>query len=270
MSGVYRYDGTFAGLLTLLAHLLPKRILPDAISIDPPLQQGLFDEVITIETNRQHVEEFWAELEKRLTPSCLSHIRQAFLADQIGREMMICRYLLLSWEVGKQIGGLLAHPHVTPLWKLSRQVGGEAHRYKGFVRFQETGGGFFYSAISPGHWILSLIAPHFAARFADQHWVIHDMNHGEGIVHDRHRREWLILPMEINHEPDLTPAEERFQALWRSYFNTLAIAARENLRLQRSKVPLKVRPWLVEFAQGRSSNDPFLVCVTDYNVIPDK
>jgi probable DNA metabolism protein len=249
MGGAYRYDGTFAGLLTLLAHLLPKRILPDLISVDPPPQQSLFDKVTSIETDQELVEKFWAELEKRLTPSCLSQIRRAFIANQTGRELMICRYLQLAWEVGKKIGGMLAHPHVTPLWKLSQQAGREAHRYKGFVRFQETGGGFFYSAISPDHRILSLIATHFAARFADQHWVIHDMNHGEGIVYDRHRREWLILPMEINHEPDLTPAEERFQALWRSYFTTLAIAERENLRLQRSKVPLKVRPWLVEFAK---------------------
>ena len=250
MSGMFRYDGTFAGLLTLLDHILPNRILPDAIIVDPPLQQSLFAEVTIIETNHEQVEEFWVALTKRLTPSCCNHIMRAFLADQTGRELMICRYLLLAWEVGKKIGGMLAHPHVTPLWKLSQQVGGEAHRYMGFIRFQETGGGFFYSAISPDHRILSLIAPHFAARFSDQHWVIHDMHHDEGIVFDRHRRKWLILPMESNHEPDLTAAEERFQALWRSCFTTLAISERENLRLQRSKVPLKVRPWLVEFSQG--------------------
>ena len=247
MGGDYRYDGTFAGLLTLLAHLMPERILPDAIGIDPPHQQSLFAGVTFIETDKELVEDFWGELTKRIAPAGLSHIRRTFLAEHPERELMICRYLQLEWEVGKKIGGMLAHPHVTPLWKLSQQVAGEAHRYKGFVRFQETGGGLFYAAISPGHRILSLIAPHFAARFSDQHWVIHDMAHGEGIVHDRLRREWLILPMVINAEPDLTPAEVRFQALWRSYFTTLAIAERENLRLQRSKVPLKVRPWLVEF-----------------------
>ena len=51
----------------------------------------------------------------------------------------------------------------------------------------------------------------------------------------------------MNGEPDPTQAEEQFQALWRSYFTTLAIAERENIRRQRSRVPLKIRPWLVEF-----------------------
>ena len=250
MNGVYRYDGTFAGLLTLLARLLPNRILPDAIGTDPPPQQSLFAHVTAVETDHQLVEEFCAELSRRLTPSCRNRIRRVFLADHPERELMICRYLLLAWETGRKIGEMLAHPHVAPLWKLAQQVGREAHRYLGFVRFQEVGGGFYYAAISPDHRILSLIAPHFAARFSDQQWVIHDVKHGEGIVHDRHRREWLMLPMELHDEPDPTPAEERFQALWRSYFTTLAIAERENLRLQQGKVPLKVRPWLVEFAKG--------------------
>ena len=249
MRGIYGYDGTFAGLLTLMAHLLPNRILPDAINVDPPPQQDLFAELTTIETDQELVEKFLADLRRRVAPSGIVHIHRAFLSGMANRELMICRYLLLAWEVGKKIGGMLAHPHVTPLWKLSQQVGGEAHRFKGFVRFQETEGGFFYSAISPDHRVLSLIAPHFAARFTDQHWVIHDMRHGEGIIHDRLRREWLILPMEVNREPDLTTAEKRFQALWKSYFTTLAIAERKNLLLQRSKVPLKVRPWLVEFAK---------------------
>jgi probable DNA metabolism protein len=250
MGGVYRYDGTFSGLLTVAALLLTERIIPDAISVDAPLQQNLFADVIIVETDPELIEKFRGELAKRLTPSSLKLIRRSFLADQPGREMMIYHYLMLAWEIGKQIGGMLAHPHVEPLWKLSQKVGSEAHRYKGFVRFQETTGGFFYSAISPDHRILPLIAPHFAARFADQHWLIHDMHHGEGIIHDRILRKCLILPMEIDGDPDLTRAEERFQALWRSYFSSIAISERENLRLQRSKVPLKVRPWLVEFARG--------------------
>jgi probable DNA metabolism protein len=136
---------------------------------------------------------------------------------------------------------------VVPFRKLSQQVGREAHRYLGFVRFQEVTGGFYYGAIAPDHRVLPLIARHFAARFGDQQWVIHDVRHGEGIVHDRNRGEWLILPMDAHDQPELTPTEERFQELWRRYFATLAIAERQNLHLQQSKVPLKVRPWLVEF-----------------------
>jgi probable DNA metabolism protein len=247
MSGVYRYDGSFSGLLTVMARLLPQRTVPDAIGIDPPQQQSLFCEAIDVATDERLVEQFWTELIARLTPGCLHRIRQVFLADYPERELLICRYLLLAWEKGRGVAGMLAHPQVAPLWKLAQQVGHEAHRYLGFVRFQEVNGGFYYSAIAPDHRILPLIAPHFAARFSDQQWVIHDQNHGEGIVYDRRQRHWLLLPMERHAKPDLTPDEEHFQQLWRSYFTTLAIDERQNLGLQQGKVPLKVRPWLVEF-----------------------
>ncbi len=247
MGGVYRYDGTFAGLLTVLARLVPRRTPAEAIGIDPPEQQSLFAGVTSVATDEDLAERFWGALCRRLTPPCRDQLLRAFLADHPEREILICRYCLLAWETGRAIGGMLAHPDVAPLWKLAQQVGHEAHRYLGFVRFREVEGGFYYSAISPDHRILPLIARHFAARFRDQQWVIHDVKHGEGIVYDRGPREWLLLPMERHGEPDITPAEDLFQELWRSYFSTLAIDERKNLKLQQGKVPLKVRPWLVEF-----------------------
>jgi probable DNA metabolism protein len=247
MGGIYRYDGSFAGLLTLLGEIVPGGITPDAIDVDLPAQGDLFTTVTTVATDEELAEKFWMELSSRLTPACRHQVRTVFLADHPQREMIICRFLLLGWEVGKNIGNLLAHPHVEPLWKLSQQVGREAHRYLGFVRFQEVTGGFYYGAIAPDHRVLPLIARHFVDRFGDQQWVIHDVRHGEGIVYDRYRSQWLTLPMEAHDQPELTPSEERFQELWRRYFATLAIAERQNLQLQQSKVPLKVRPWLVEF-----------------------
>lgn len=247
MACSYRYDGTFAGLLTILAHLLPQQILPEAICVEPPQQQGLFTETTVIATDEAAGERFWNELTRKLPASGSHQIRLAFLSDRPEREMLICRYCLLAWQTGPKIGGMLTHPDVAPIWKLAQQVGREAHRYLGFVRFQEVTGGFYYAAISPDHRILPIIAPHFAARFRDQHWVIHDVRHGEGIVFDRRQRQWLLLPMEAQAKPDVTQAEEQFQALWREYFTTLAIEERKNMQLQQSKVPLKARPWLVEF-----------------------
>jgi probable DNA metabolism protein len=251
MSGTYRYDNTFAGLLTVLAHLLPQGIIPDSIGVGQPAQQGLFSDVTTIDTDADQAEAFWKSLEQRLVPASLKLIRMVFLSDHPKREMLIYRYCRLALECGKDIGGMLPHPHVDPLWKLARQVGREAHRYLGFVRFQEVRDDFYYAAIAPDHRILPLIAAHFATRFSDQQWVIHDTKRGEGLLHNKERSECALLPMEAHEEPELTTEEERFQELWRRYFTTLAIKERKNLKLQTSKVPLKVRPWLVEFAQAK-------------------
>jgi probable DNA metabolism protein len=137
MAGHYRYDGTVAGLLTLLARLLPDRIQPDAISVEPPAQTSLFAGVVEVDTDEEVAAAFWGELEGRLPPSGLQQLRLALLAEQPERELIICRYCRLVWQQGKGAGAMLAHPQVAPLWKLARQVGREAHRWIGFVRFRE-------------------------------------------------------------------------------------------------------------------------------------
>lgn len=248
MGGIYRYDGSSAGLLTLLAITVPLGVLPDAICVAPPPQESLFCQVTVVDTDPLLAEKFRDGLVRRLSSPSLRQLRLAWHGDHPQREMLICSYLLLAWRMGKSTSGMLTHPSVAPLWKLAQQVGREAHRYLGFVRFRETSGGFYYAPISPDHRVLPLIADHFAARFGDQPWVLHDLRHGEGIVHDSSRRQWLLLPMETSGDPELTPAEKQFQSLWRSYFATLAIDERRNLPLQQGKVPLKVRHWLVEFS----------------------
>ncbi|ACM18741.1 hypothetical protein Geob_0372 [Geotalea daltonii FRC-32] len=247
MGGDYCYDGSDAGLLTLLADIVPRGIEPRTIGVEPPQQEDLFAAPVLVATDQELAERFWVELTRRLPPVSLEQLHRAWYADHPGRELVICRFMLLVWREGGRAGAMLAHPYVVPLWKLAQQVGREAHRYLGFVRFQETTSGYYYASLEPDHRVLSLIAGHFADRFRDQHWVIHDVRHGEGIVYDCTRRRWLLLPMMTEGDPELTPAEETFQRLWRSYFAVLAIGERENLAMQQGKVPLKVRPWLVEF-----------------------
>lgn len=253
MGGHYCYDGTFAGLLCVLARLVPRGQVPETIGTEPPPQQGLFAAVTTVATDEEEAARFWEELAHRLPASGLRQLRLAFLADRPGRELLICRFLQLAWQEGRRTNSLLAHPDVAPLWQLAQQVGREAHRYLGFVRFREVTDGFYFAAIAPDHRILPLIATHFADRFRDQQWVIHDERHGEGLLFDPKERQWRLLPMERHHEPETTRAEEAFQALWQRYFAVLAIKERENPQLQQGKVPLKVRPWLVEFGVPESN-----------------
>jgi probable DNA metabolism protein len=247
MTCQYCYDGSLAGLLTLYARLLPEQVAVERISATLLEQQGLFNSEICIATDQAVAEAFWQRLTKRLSGNSLKLLRRCLLADHPQQELLIYNYLLLEADQGRRIDGMLAHPAVAPIWKLSQQVGREAHRYLGFIRFQQLQGGLYYASIAPDHRILLLIGAHFAERFSDQQWVIHDQRHGEGILYDAEKKEWLLLPMEVTARPDVTPEEAQFQALWRSYFATLAIPERTNQKLQQGKVPFKARIFLTEF-----------------------
>lgn len=243
----YCYDGSLAGLLTLYARLLPERVTVEQISTAPLAQQGMFSTEVHVATDQAVAEAFWQRLTKRLSDNSLKLLRRCLLGDHPQQELLLYHYLLLEAEQGRKIDGMLAHPAVAPAWKLAQQVAREAHRYLGFVRFQQLQGGLYYAAIAPDHRILLLIGAHFSERFSDQQWVIHDQRHNEGILYDAEKKEWLLLPMEVTPQPDVTPEETQFQQLWRSYFTTLAIPERRNLKLQQGKVPLKVRECLTEF-----------------------
>lgn len=177
---ILRYDGTFAGFLTSVSLARERGLEPEAIADREPEQQGLFAAVESVATSRDRADELYRLIRRTLPPSAMQTFRYAFQSCEPGREILLFRYLQLGLATGAQFGAMLAHEAVIPVWKLARAVGREAHRYKGLVRFRQVEGDVWYAAIEPDHRILPLIAPHFAARFADQRWIIHDPRRGGG------------------------------------------------------------------------------------------
>ena len=243
---IYTYDGTFEGFLTALATARERREKTVEMTRTPPLQGGLFAELVDIETAPDRALGFFDEIGAKISPFACRTLYHAFLSDVAGMEMDLFRYLELGWQVGGRLDSLLTHNDVQPVHRLARKVVYEAHRMKGFVRFKEVGEGFYYAQLEPDHRILSLIAPHFSERFRDQHWIIHDIGRGEAIIYDAARKEWAPVEMELCGTPEFTAKELLCQELWKRYFDRIAIEERKNPRLQGSKLPLKYRKHLVE------------------------
>jgi probable DNA metabolism protein len=243
----YIYDGTFEGLLTVLAAARDTGNVPDDITPVHPHCGGLFQRVEEVGTEPELAAQFAAEIERRISPGALKTISRAFLAGAPGGEMLICRYLDLGLQVGSRLGNMLGHERVAPVNALARTVAREAHRMKGFVRFREVRDGFYYAPLEPDHDVLPLIARHFVDRFHNQHWVIHDLRRGRGIIYDAGRRGWMLTDIVLDGVPGLTEREIDFQALWRRCFEQLVVRERLNLKLQSSRLPRKHRRHLVEF-----------------------
>lgn len=240
------YDGTFDGFMSTLAVCYRKKIVPNGISFDPPY--GLFADFEQVETDVASSDMMQATLVQRLGPAALRTVSHAFRSDAPGKEMMIWNYLQLGREKGRKLTAMLSHEAVLAVNALAFRVRHEAHRLKGFVRFQEVKEGFYYAAIEPDHDVLDLIAQHFADRFHDQHWVIHDLRREKAIIYDRKRREWLAVPFVADSSPNVSEREGEFLALWQTFFAAVTIDNRKNLSLQRRKVPGRYRRHLPEFS----------------------
>lgn len=242
----YLYDGTFEGFLSAMATVREKGGRPADIARTAPPQGGLFAELAAIETAPERALGFFDEMAVQISPFACRTLYHAFLSDVAGVEMILFRYLELGWRVGGRLDSLLTRDEVRQVHRLARKVRYEAHRMMGFVRFKEVAGGFYYAQLEPDHRILPLVAPHFSRRFRDQHWIIHDLRRGEGIVYDAGRKEWAQTEIDLCGMPEFTAKEELCQELWRRYFDRIAIEERKNPKLQRSKLPFKYRKHLVE------------------------
>lgn len=242
----YLYDGTFEGFLTALSLALER---PEDCAIaregGAGAEAGLFSEFVNAGTEPARAAAMREFFGRRGSAESWHHARYAFLSERPGAEEAVLAYARLIKEKGAAADNMLADDRVKRVHDLSRSVGGEAHMFKGFVRFSELADKTLYSKIEPEHNILPLITGHFRARLAAFSWIIHDARRGRAAFH----RDGGIIYAPITQQRALEFAggEAQVQALWRHFFKTAAIKERTNPKLQRQNVPLKYRKHLTEF-----------------------
>ncbi|RPH99412.1 MAG: DNA metabolism protein [Calditrichaeota bacterium] len=247
MMAIYSYDGTFMGLMSLIGFLEDKQINPVAICDKNDLVTDLFEEQEDIKTDEKRARELIGRIVDHICEPAFDRIVYGFLSQINGFEMAIFNYLHLGLTAGENVERLAGDRRVAPLRRLSLRVGREVHRLKGFVRFAQLADGVYYAQIRPDHDVLPLLAPHFVQRFADQHWVLHDLNRSRAAMYDTHQCEIVILAAADS--LCFAENESHFRDSWRRYFQTIAIAERKNRRLQQQFMPRRYWPYLTEMAE---------------------
>ena len=150
----------------------------------------------------------------------------------------------------RRIMEYLTHPQVERVFELSRTVGGEAHSYKGFLRFKELLNGVLYAEISPKNQILTCLAPHFAERLPRENWMIHDKCHQMFVVHETGKQWVLVWDEGFDMDTvscNVSEREREFARLWRGFCEAIAIESRENPGCQMGHLPLRYRGEMTEF-----------------------
>ena len=143
----------------------------------------------------------------------------------------------------------LGHPKVEKVFELSRSVGGEAHNYKGFLRFRELENGVLYAEITPKNQVLTCIAPHFSDRLPFENWMIYDKTHRMFVVHEA-KKKWVLVwdeGVDLSISDRISEKEKEYANLWKRFCKTIAIKERTNPRCQLQHLPLRYRPDMVEW-----------------------
>ena len=230
---IYVYDGSFPGFLCCVHECVYSHTLPAGIYRADEAPLTLFESV-TIPTDRQKSERVLASIPAKISPAALSLIQTVFLSCLGQKELFMLKFLLRGYREGGKIVGMLGDPDVAPLLKSERHLLGEAHLLKGFVRFSDYGGALA-GTITPKNFILPFIADHFTLRYDDEDFMIFDKTHKAALVYQNRRRE--IISLERVDFPAVSESEARYRALWKKFYDTVAIEARINPKCRMTHMP---------------------------------
>ena len=243
---IYRYDGSFDGLLTCVFESYYRHEMPDAI-LSPDEEQTMLFEARRVETDYAKSERVLRGVISRISPEAADFIRMAHLSCVFDRDRRILAFLRLGFSVGPGVMNRLADARVNALMSGVRYLEREAHHYMGFVRFTEIDG-VLASVIQPKNRVLPLIDPHFSDRFNAERFIIHDASHRCALMHMPGCSR--IVPMDALRVTTSSPRELQVQALWKRFHETIAIEGRLNPQLQRNNLPLHFRPEMTEFQRN--------------------
>lgn len=240
---VYCYDGSGDGLLCCIFDAYARHEMPLAIWSKEVGEPSLFS-VHLVASDPAHAYRVKTAIETKIGPMALEWIRGAFLSDLEEKELHILRFVQLGMNLGPEVTRMLSDDRVDIIYKSARRLVGEAHLLKGFVRFSDLGG-VLAAEIEPKNQVLPLLASHFRQRLPGECFMIYDRTHHQALVYAK--GESRILEVEQWEMPSANRAEQAYRKLWRRFYDTIAIQARENPKCRQTHMPKRFWGCMTEF-----------------------
>ncbi|VBB05879.1 sam 7 link chp: probable dna metabolism protein [Lucifera butyrica] len=247
---IYHYDGSFDGLLCCVFESYEKRELPLDILLTGGSQSGLFSGK-EIPTELPKAGRVLASIPKKMGTAALDFVRHAFLTCLPQKELTILQFLRLGYRYGPSVINMLTNETVNTLFKAVKHLERESHLLKGFLRFSIFNN-VLVGEIAPKNYVLPLLVQHFCERYPEERFLIHDKNHGMGLVYQPYQS--AVIPITALELPAADAEEQRFRELWQLFYDTIAIKERYNPTCRMSHMPKRYWESMTEFS--RTSNTP--------------
>lgn len=250
---VYRFDGSFAGLLCAAGRAAGGGF-GDRAELGFAAREsgcGLFDAVVDVECSRRAAREIWIRHSGPGRSPVLRACFEAYCSDMPEKDLHAGRVLAALFRGERLSMDALLDPDILHVSRASARSRSQAHKISGLVRFSELPGGIWYAGIAPDCDVLPLVAGHFSHRFGFQDFMLHDLRRSKALLNRTgsgcRMAEGISLPEDMT-VADLpcTETEALLRRSWARYFDSIAIAERKNRRLQASHMPAKYRDYLPE------------------------
>ena len=231
---MYYYDGTYNGFLSCVFESFAEKETPAAIlPVDEADQTCLFGAKY-IETDLRRAERVRVSIPKKMGMEAQDILERAFFTCMPEKELRMLEFMRLGYKVGRGVCGRLTEPAVDKITKAVQFLEREAHFYLGFLRFAEYGD-VLIAQIEPKNSVLPVIAPHFINRFSGEDFMIFDRTHKLALLYKDGATEFLQA--EHIELPPESPEEEKFRAMWRTFYDTVGVEGRRNDLCRRTHMP---------------------------------
>ena len=258
---IFVYDKTFEGLLAVVFDAFTMKVFPTELygpdDILPLTATGVHNVLVTPEKPRR----VFTALQKKLSTEALRSMLYTWLSEIPGSDLSLYGYICKTLRAKRSIEGDMADPDVWEVVHLSRKVGKEVERYLGFLRFQKSKEGVYFTSFAPKYNVIPMLSPLLAERFHDQQWILYDLARHYGVMFkpgvsktlpsggggfeevflDERRLDGGFLREEF-----LDEGEMLLEEMWRGYIDTAAIKERANPRLQMNFMPKRFWEHLTE------------------------
>lgn len=237
---VYRYDGSYAGLLCCVYESQVRGERPTSIITG---EAASLYPVRDIPTNPGIAGRMRASIPRRMGPSAKRLIGYAFLSGEADRETAICDFMAAGYRWGSCVTSMHGDAVCRRLLRIARDVEHEAGQWAGFVRFSEHGGGLV-AVIEPKNRVLALIRGHFASRFREERFLIYDRAHKEALLYRPYETRLIGLEHFESAGPD--EAERQYRRLWTGYYHISAVESRVSHERRRARMPKRIWSCITE------------------------
>jgi len=250
---IFWCEDSLYGILTGVYDAWDSRLGHENVRLKTDAQDTLelFCAYRQVHTDEEKAEKVLRTVRKRMGESAWEAICYAAASEQGEKADSIYRIIVLGLSLpnGKEVVNCLQNKDVLQVMRLRQRVWHEAHRMLGFLRFEELGNGVLYARFQSPCAVLPFLAPHFADRYRQEDWIIHDLDRGLLAIHRRNHA-WFLTDaaaLNLDYVQQYSGQEEDFQKLWKSFCESIAIAERKNPGCQQNLLPLRFRPHMTEF-----------------------
>ncbi|MBI9103679.1 MAG: TIGR03915 family putative DNA repair protein [Spirochaetales bacterium] len=247
------YDGSLEGFFTAVftANRDGKHFGSASINTKKKYKPDLFEEVIEIPTRQDEALRVLDGIVRKMNKTGLNTITRAFLSEAEECEDVIHRFIRKGMRFGSGFIENMTDPDAVKVMEMSRKTMREYHRFLGLLRFKTLSTGEYYAPFKPDTNLLPLLGRHFASRFPDQAWMIHDKRRDTALVHIDGKVE--IINFEVNLESikeiESAAGEDPWKELWKIYHKKIGIEERINPGLQMNFMPKKHWEYLPEMEE---------------------